>query len=115
MKQKTTNNNPVTEEQLIEVLKDYPTKADLKRELNDRLTKSQNAFRQEMRHEFSMMNEQWERRFTTLLNQMHSLIDPLLQETKTRQQEREITSAQKSAVRATVDDIEKRIVKLEYS
>ena len=88
MKQKTTNNNPVTEEELKEVLKENPTKDGLTKRLVD----SQESFRKELHHQFEIQNENWEKRFNTLFNQINSIVDPLLQEIKTRQQEREIVA-----------------------
>ncbi len=111
MNQKATNNTPLTKKELLDVLKNYPTKDDL----TERLTSSQKVFRNELENRFQIQDENWDRRFSKFANQILIAIDPLLKEIKTRQQEREIVTAQISDVRMAVKDHEKRIKKLEHS
>jgi hypothetical protein len=124
MKQKTDNKTPVTKDDFVKLEKTLKKgfKKDLKNEfaiydqkLTNRLLDGHEAFRRELNYQFKIQNENWERRFNALLNQLHSIIDPLLQEIKTRQQGREIVVAQISDVRNTIDNHEKRIKKLEHS
>lgn len=129
MKQKTiADNSPVTKKTVREALEDYPTKKDMEdafkksanqleqvfdKKIADRLTANQNAFRAEIKYEFSLMREEFDVRFTKFTNLILAAIDPLIQDTKTRQQEREIIAAQISETRDRIDNHEKRIVKLE--
>ena len=85
------------------------------KKLTKRLLDSQEAFRKELYYKFQIQDDNWDRRFTKFANQILTAIDPLLQELKTRQQEREIAAAQITYVRDTVNDHEKRITKLEHS
>lgn len=130
MKQKTNNKTPVTKEEVTDILKDYPTKKEVDeafknsekqirqafdKKLADRLIKNENAFRTEIQHEFSVMNEKWEQRFSKFTNLILTAIDPLIQDMKIRQQEREIAAGQVAEIRIDVNDHEKRIHKLEHS
>ncbi len=92
-------------------LKNFATKDDLKNfatkdELSERLTKSSNALRREIEYMFQMQDEKWERRFIAFESRIITLIDPLLRELETRQQDREILTAWYA-------DHEKRISTLE--
>ncbi len=78
MREKTTNKTPLTKEELIDVLKNYPTKDDL----TERLTSSQEAFRKELDYKFQIQDENWKRRFSKFANQILTAIDPLLGEIK---------------------------------
>jgi hypothetical protein len=124
MKQKT--DTPVTKKEVTEILQDYPAKTDLKEELKhseDRsekkfkklLQKSIEAFRREMDHKLEIIDERWERRFTTFESRLVTLIDPLLQEIKTRQQEREVVAGQISRVEEDIDNLKKKVTKLEHA
>jgi hypothetical protein len=104
-----------TEEKLRKILKDYPTKKDLDNILNKRLTDSQNAFRIENDYKFNLMREEFRAEFSKFANLILTAIDPLLKELETRQQDRELTTAQIEEVRARINDHEKRINKLERS
>lgn len=125
---KQTVQNALTKEDLTNILKDYPTKNDLKKELkkelsnyptkddlNQRLTTFQNAFRIEIRHEFSIMREEMSAYMSKFTDLIYTAIDPLLKELETRREDREIGTAQMEDVRTHIHDHEKRITKLEHS
>lgn len=104
MKQKTSDNASVTKEDLTEVLKDYPTKNDLSNTLNA----SFEAFRQENAYQFQLMREDLHNDLSKFTSVIITAIDPLLKEMETRQQDRELTTAQ-------IEDLKKRVTKLEHS
>jgi hypothetical protein len=116
MKQKTIG-TPVTEDRLKIILKDTIDNSinNYDQKLTKRLLESQEAFRNELRHEFLMMNEAWERRFTAFESRLYSVIDPVLQEIKISRQEREVAAAQVAKVRSRTDDHENRITQLEQA
>ena len=120
MKQKSNDSSILTRTELKNALKDYPTKKDLKNELKkfatkDDLTNSQNAFRQEMRYEFSMMKEEVRQEMSQFTNRVLTAIDPLLKELETRQQEREMAAAEMREVKADINHLQTRVTKLEHS
>ena len=108
---KQTHNTPVTKDDLTEVLQEYPTKEDL----DQRLTASHNAFRNEIDFKFQSMKEDIKAEFSKFTNLILTTFDPLLQELETRQQDREIATAQTEEIRSLLDNHEKRILKLEHS
>lgn len=113
MKQKTTDQSPDTENRLKIILKKEFETYDQK--FTNRLLTSQEAFRKEIDRIFEMLDERWERRFTAFESRLITLIDPILQEIKTRQLEREIVTGQISETRDRIDNHEKRIAKLEHA
>ncbi len=108
MKQKVKNPTPVTKEEVTDIIKkellSYPKKDDLK----ERLTASQNALRNEMKYEFSLMREELNQKLSQFTSRILTAIDPLLQELKTRQQEREVVAGQIRRVESNVDDLTKK-------
>lgn len=121
MIQKKSNYNPLSKEDLINILKFYPTKDDLanalknfptKNDLTELLNSNQEVLLKEMRNEFQLMREAIKNDMSNFTSKILTAIDPLLQEIKTRQQEREFVASQISEVRNTVNDHEKRIKKL---
>ena len=124
-----------TKEDLKKELSNYPTKEDLKnvennlkKELKDseervedrldknftkRLLDSQNAFRLELQHQFLMQDKRWERRFTDFESRLITLIDPLLKDLETRNQERALAAAQMTTVQGDISNLDKRVTKLE--
>ena len=104
MKQKVTNTAPVTKEELKEILKDYPTKT----ELSERLNAGFEAFRQENNHNFQMMMDRFDERFSKFTNLILTSIDPLLKDLETRREDREIATAE-------MREIKQRLAKLEHS
>ena len=120
---KELSNYP-TKEDLKNVLSNYPTKEDLRKELSNYPTKddldnrfleNQKAFRIEMRYEFSVMEEKLLNKMSKFTNLILTAIDPLLRELETRQQDREIATAQIKNIEEQIDNHEKRISKLEHS
>ena len=111
MKQKTKNLSPVTKEELVEVLKDYPTKDEFSKRLND----SFEAFRQENNHNFQMMMDKFDEKFSKFTNLILTTIDPLLKELETRREDREIGTAQIKRIEDDVENLNKRVAKLEHS
>lgn len=104
MKQKAINTSPVTKEELKAILKDYPTKTDL----SERLNAGFEAFRQENNHNFQMMMDRFDERFSKFTNLILNAIDPLLKDLETRREDREIAAAE-------MRDIKARLAKLENS
>ncbi|MEK7571331.1 MAG: hypothetical protein AAB553_03575 [Patescibacteria group bacterium] len=107
---------------LKETLSDYPTKLDLKKALNDyptkkdlsdRLTASQNALRAEMKYDFSLMKEDIMAEMSKFTNRVLTAIDPLLKELETRQQDRELATAQVKKIEERMETHDVRITKLE--
>lgn len=118
MKQKTNNQSPVTKEELTEILKDYPTKNDFgkfEEKISKRLNASFEAFRQENNHNFQMMMDRFEERFSKFTNLILTAIDPLLKEIETRREDREIGTAQIKRIEDDVEDLKVRVSKLEHS
>lgn len=76
---KQTAKNPLTKEELTDVLKDYPAKDDL----NQRLTVSQNAFRTELEYRFQLMRDEIHAEFTQFKDLILNITDPLLKEIET--------------------------------
>ncbi len=116
--------NYATKDDLKKELSNYATKADLKKELsnyptkdylNERLTAFQNAFRTEMRHEYSIMREELMSGMSKFTDLILTAIDPLLKELETRREDRELGTAQMEEVKTRVNNHEKRITKLEHS
>ena len=107
---KELSNYP-TKDDLKNVLKNYPTKNDL----GNRLLASQKVFRIEMQHEFSVMEEKIMDKMSKFTSLILTAIDPLLKELETRQQDREISTAQINNIEGQIDNHEKRISKLEHS
>jgi hypothetical protein len=85
----------------------------LDKKITKRLDDSFEAFRREINHQFEVQNELWERNFISFESRIITIIDPLLQEMKTRQQEREIAASQIKHVTDDVTDLQKRVTKLE--
>lgn len=108
---KQSNKHPVTKDELINVLQDYPSKKDL----GECFTKFHIAFSAEMDHKFQISEEKWGMRFNAFADRILTAIDPLLQELETRQQDREIGTAQMEEVKSRIGNHEKRITKLEHS
>ena len=120
--------NYPTKDDLKKALSDYPTKDDLKRELKkelknyptkddlkNRLLASQEALRTEMRYELSIFKEDVMTGMSKFTNLVLTAIDPLLKELETRQQDREIATAQIKNIEEQIDNHENRISKLEHS
>lgn len=116
-----------TKEELIDILKEYPTKNDLKKELkkelgnyptkedlSQRLTASQDAFRTEMRYEFSIMKEEILAGMSKFTNLILTAIGPVLKEIETRPEDHEIGTAQMEEVKTSISNHERRITKLEH-
>lgn len=80
----------------------------LDKNFTTRLNASIEAFRNEIQYQFQLQDERWERHFTAFESRMYTLVDPLLREMETRQQDRELTTAQ-------IKDLDKRVTKLENS
>ena len=108
---KQNENTPITKSELQDVLKDYPTKDDF----STRLDASLKAFRNEINHMFQVQDERWERRFTAFESRLITVIDPLLKELDTRQQERAIAATQMKHVNDDITDLQKRVTKLEHA
>lgn len=115
---------PLTKDELTYILKDYPTKDDL----TQRLTAFQNAFRIEIRHEFSIMREEMSAYMSKFTDLIYTAIDPLLKELESRREDHEIGIAQLQVLLPggrlqrsgshdswKVDGENKRITKLEHS
>ena len=137
MKQKVKNQTPITKAELTKTLKYYPTKEDLKaaekklkeeliqaqarsnnkldKKFVERFTKGQAASRAESDYKFSLMQENLDAKFSKFTNLILTAIDPLLKELKTRQQEREIVAGQITRVEGDVENLKKRVTKLEHS
>jgi hypothetical protein len=137
MKQKHADDSPVTKKELTEVLKDYPTKKDLakvlsdyptkkdlaevlnnyptKKDLDERFSKFHKAFSAEMDHKFLLFEERIEQAFSVFTSRIITLIDPLLKELETRDQDRELTTAQTKSIKEDIADLKKRVTKLEHS
>jgi hypothetical protein len=122
MKRPIKADKPITKDDLQAVLTKYPTKKDLqealkdyptKKDLSETLNISFAAFRNEIGHMFTVQNEQWEQRFAAFASQMHTLIDPLVKEMETRQQDREIATAQYKELQRTDAYLDRRVTKLE--
>ncbi len=107
----------ITEDRLKVIVKDTINDSieDYDQKLTKRLLDSQEAFRKELDHKFEILDERWERRFTAFESRLLSVIDPLLQDIKIRQQEREIITGQISRVEGNIKNHEKRITQLEHS
>ncbi|MBU4017015.1 hypothetical protein KJ980_01080 [Patescibacteria group bacterium] len=108
---KQTAQNALTKEELKDILKDYPRKNDL----DQRFIASQNAFRAEIKYEFSMMKEEILAGMSKFTNLILTAIDPLLKEIETRREDREIGTAQMEEAKNRLNNHEKRITKPEHS
>lgn len=121
MTQKSFDNSPVTKKELKEILKSYPSKKYLKEnyptkdDLSERLNDSFEAFRQETNYNFQMMMDRMDEKFSKFTNQILLAIDPLLKELETRQQDREIATAEMRGVKTEITNLKKRVTKLEHS
>ncbi len=109
-----------------EDLKSFATKEDLKRfatkeelhetekrleenldkKIGERIAASQEVFRKEIDYRFAVMMEHMDDRFRTFESRIITLIDPILREIETRQEDRLLTTTQ-------LADHENRITKLE--
>lgn len=98
MKQKIKNTSPVTKD-----------------ELSDRLNASFEAFRQENNHNFQVMMDRFDERFSKFTSLILTAIDPLLKELETRREDREISTAQTRRIEEDVEDLKIRVSKLEQS
>jgi hypothetical protein len=115
MKQ-TSNNESATKQDLKRLQENIDTKFT---EQDDKFTKkldaSLKAFRNEINHMFQVQDERWERRFTAFESRLITVINPLLKELDTRQQERAIAATQIKHVNDDITDLQKRVTKLETS
>src|SRR6266404_1146176 len=130
MKQKTDSNKPVTKAELSKILKYYPTKEELRNELMqtqiesnnkldqqfiERLVKGQAASRAESDYKFSIMQQDLDTKFSKFTNRILTALDPLIQDMKIRQQEREVVAGQIGRVEEDVENLDRRVTKLEHS
>ncbi len=117
MKQKVNTSSPVTEDRLKDILKESEERLEekLDKKFAERLEASQKAFRMEMRYEYSVMKEDISRDMSKFTNLILTAIDPLLKELETRQQDREIGTAQIKNIKGDVENLKKRVTKLEHS
>lgn len=103
--------NYTTKEELQKILNHYPTQKDL----SEKMTTSQHAFRAEIRYEFSLIREDLQTTLSTFASRIFTAIDPLLAELENRQQDREIANAQMKDVQIRLDEHESRLKHLEHS
>lgn len=137
MKQKVTNKDFITNESLLKTLEYYPTKKELEaakeklrseimqaqvesnnkldQKFIDRYVRSQAASRAESDYKFSLMREDMHRDMSKFTNMVLNALDPLIQDMQIRQEEREITAHQYSEVKNDVENLKKRVAKLEHS
>lgn len=122
MKQKNTNstqsNDYATKQDLKTLetaikkeLKNYPTKDDL----SDRLTASQNAFRIEIDHKFTVMRRELRDDMSKFTNLILTAIDPLIKDMETRRQESAIAAEQIREIRERLDDHDDQLSKIKHS
>lgn len=87
-------NSNLTRDDLKEVLKEELSNYPTKNELSQRLNVSFEVFRQENNHNFQMMMDRFDEKFSRFTNLILTAIDPLIKDLETRREDREIAAAQ---------------------
>ncbi len=131
MKQKNTNKNPITKEDLKDALQDYPTKEDLKDALQDYPTKEdlKDALqdyptKDNLKREISALETRTDIKMETMeiridekakkyRDQVLTVMDKIVNELKTIRQEQVMVNEHAERMLTRIENHETRITKLE--